>query len=109
LFFFFGTEGEKHASVRAVHFMASAAAIQACVGRTHVAIGGVPMARPNYNYEKRQKELAKQKKNEEKRLRKMAKRNGETPDEESSEAIDSAEPPETTEATDLTGESKPTE
>ncbi len=32
------------------------------------------MARPNYNYEKRQKELAKQKKAEDKRLRRMEKR-----------------------------------
>jgi len=32
------------------------------------------MARPNYSYEKRQKELAKQKKNEEKRLRRLEKR-----------------------------------
>lgn len=34
------------------------------------------MARPNYSYEKRQKELARQKKQEEKRLRKLEKRNG---------------------------------
>ncbi len=34
------------------------------------------MARkPNYSYEKRQKELAKKKKKEEKRLRKLAKKN----------------------------------
>lgn len=33
------------------------------------------MARPNFKYEKRQKELAKQKKQEEKRLRKLEKRN----------------------------------
>jgi hypothetical protein len=32
------------------------------------------MARANFKYEKRQKELAKQKKAEEKRLRKLAKR-----------------------------------
>jgi hypothetical protein len=33
------------------------------------------MARTNFKYEKRQKELAKQKKAEEKRLRKLEKRN----------------------------------
>jgi len=33
------------------------------------------LAKPNFKYEKRQKELAKQKKNEEKRLRKLEKRN----------------------------------
>ncbi|RLL51867.1 hypothetical protein D8Y20_08230 [Mariprofundus sp. EBB-1] len=33
------------------------------------------MARANFKFEKRQKELAKQKKNEEKRLRKLEKRN----------------------------------
>lgn len=31
------------------------------------------MAKPNYQYEKRQKDLAKKKKQEEKRLRKLAK------------------------------------
>jgi len=47
----------------------------ACVGRTHITIGGIPLARPNFKYEKRRKELAKQKKAEEKRLRKLEKRN----------------------------------
>ncbi len=32
------------------------------------------MARPNYGFEKRQKELAKKKKKEEKRLRKLARK-----------------------------------
>lgn len=36
------------------------------------------MARPNYSYEKRQKELAKQKKKEEKRQRKLANRDSRT-------------------------------
>jgi len=45
------------------------------------------MARPNYNYEKRQKELAKQKKAEEKRLRKLEKRQG-TADSEAVESVD---------------------
>jgi len=41
---------------------------------THL-IGGTPLARTNFKYEKRQKELAKQAKAEEKRLRKLEKRN----------------------------------
>ena len=40
------------------------------------------MAKPNYTFEKRQKELAKKKKKEEKRLRKMDKGSGETHDEQ---------------------------
>lgn len=39
------------------------------------------MARANFKYEKRQRELAKQKKAEEKRLRKLEKRAGTTDDE----------------------------
>jgi hypothetical protein len=35
------------------------------------------MAKPNYSFEKRQKEIAKKKKKEEKRLSKIAKINGE--------------------------------
>ena len=45
------------------------------------------MAKPNYQFEKRQKDLAKKKKQEEKRLRKLGKNNplpaenpGQTPD-----------------------------
>ncbi|MDT8376872.1 MAG: hypothetical protein RQ867_09110 [Mariprofundaceae bacterium] len=49
-------------------------------------IGGIPLAKPNYSYEKRQKELARQKKAEEKRLRKMEKR-GETAGEEPNEPV----------------------
>jgi len=41
----------------------------------HKSHGGAFLARANFKYEKRQKELAKQKKNEEKRLRKLEKRN----------------------------------
>ena len=40
------------------------------------------MAKPNYQYEKRQKDIAKKKKQEEKRLRKLEKKNlesGENP------------------------------
>ncbi len=40
------------------------------------------MAKPNYQYEKRQKDIAKKKKQEEKRLRKLEKKqleSGETP------------------------------
>jgi len=36
------------------------------------------MAKPNYTFEKRQKELAKKKKKEEKRLKKMEQGSGET-------------------------------
>ncbi len=50
-------------------------------------IGGILLARPNFKYEKRQKELAKQKKAEEKRLRKMEKRNG-TAGEKPTEPLD---------------------
>jgi len=45
------------------------------------------MAKPNYSYEKRQKELARQKKQEEKRLRKLEKRNAPA-DDEASESVD---------------------
>jgi hypothetical protein len=72
--------------------MASAAADPAYVGRRYTVIGGIPLARPNFKYEKRQKELAKQKKAEEKRLRKMEKRNG-TADEELTEPLDHEEQP----------------
>jgi hypothetical protein len=68
--------------------MASAVADSAHVGRTYTVIGGISLARPNFKYEKRQKELAKQKKAEEKRLRKMEKRSG-TADEGPTEALDS--------------------
>jgi len=44
------------------------------------------LARPNFKYEKRQKELAKQKKAEEKRLRKLEKR-GDATDETSTEEV----------------------
>ena len=47
------------------------------------------MARTNFKYEKRQKELAKQKKAEEKRLRKLEKRN-QTDEEGMSDASDDA-------------------
>ena len=41
------------------------------------------MAKPNYTFEKRQKELAKKKKKEEKRLKKLAQGSGETHTEQS--------------------------
>lgn len=44
---------------------------------------GYKLAKPNYQFEKRQKDLAKKKKNEEKRQRKLDKKNsqaGENPD-----------------------------
>ena len=57
------------------------------------------MAKPNYQYEKRQKDLAKKKKQEEKRLRKLEKKqsgSGATPDEPAAGAepvSPAAEPP----------------
>ena len=45
------------------------------------------MATPNYSYEKRQRELAKKKKNEEKRLRKLSGK----PDDAPGDAQDQAE------------------
>jgi len=68
--------------------MASAVVNPAHVGRTFTVTGGIPLARPNFKYAKRQKELAKQKKAEEKRLRKMEKRNGAAA-EEAVEPLDS--------------------
>jgi hypothetical protein len=41
---------------------------------------GEYMARPNYGFEKRRKQIAKQKKAEEKRQRRLAKRKGNAPD-----------------------------
>jgi hypothetical protein len=70
----------------------AAAADRAYVGRTYTVIGGIPLARPNFKYEKRQKELAKQKKAEEKRLRKMEKRSG-TAGEKPTEPLDHDEQP----------------
>ncbi len=58
----------------------------ASAGWTYVVFGGIPLARQNFKYEKRQKELAKQKKAEEKRLRKLEKRGGIVSD-ELSEAV----------------------
>jgi len=49
------------------------------------------LARTNFKYEKRQKELAKQAKAEEKRLRKLEKRNP-TEEEGITDAADGAEP-----------------
>jgi hypothetical protein len=43
------------------------------------ALGRSQMAKPNYSFEKRQKELAKKKKQEEKRLKKMAPQTGQVP------------------------------
>lgn len=40
--------------------------------------GGANLAKPNYQFEKRQKDLAKKKKNEEKRLRKLEKKNAQS-------------------------------
>ena len=40
----------------------------------------VELAKPNFQYEKRQKELAKKKKQEEKRLKKLAAKAGDAPE-----------------------------
>lgn len=40
--------------------------------------GGANLAKPNYQFEKRQKDLAKKKKNEEKRQRKLEKKNAQS-------------------------------
>jgi hypothetical protein len=48
---------------------------------------GAPMAKPNYSFEKRQRELAKKKKKEEKRQQKLKAKEEPTQDEESS-AVD---------------------
>jgi len=61
------------------------------------------LARPNFKYEKRQKELAKQKKNEEKRLRKLEKRSGTELEEQSDEQLVDGSP------TGLSEEEAPTE
>jgi len=71
----------------------------ACVVRTYVATGGIPLARPNFKYEKRQKELAKQKKAEDKRLRRMEKRNDATGDEPTETVADDVSSEEPTEPT----------
>ena len=48
------------------------------------------MGKPNFNFQKRQKELAKQKKNEEKRQRKLDK-NATKPDEAQGREVESGE------------------
>ena len=49
------------------------------------------MAKTNYSYEKRGRELEKQKKKEEKRLKKLAQKNGEMQEEETPVASDTAQ------------------
>lgn len=49
-----------------------------------------PLAKPNYQFEKRQKELAKKRKKEEKRLRKLAEHT--PPPQDNAEAIPSPPP-----------------
>lgn len=50
------------------------------------------MARPNYSFEKRQRELAKKKKKEEKRLKKAEARNVQTQDTEIPEGSENCTP-----------------
>ena len=55
------------------------------------AKGGANLAKPNYQFEKRQKDLAKKKKNEEKRQRKLDKKNiqsSENPDQPPEQSLD---------------------
>lgn len=59
------------------------------------------MARQNYGYEKRQKEMAKQKKREEKRRRKLDKHSA-APGEGPEHASDEASSPDEAESTDET-------
>ena len=56
------------------------------------------MATPNYSYEKRQRELAKKKKNEEKRLRKLSGKPDDTHGDNEGEAETSGEAADTTQA-----------
>lgn len=58
------------------------------------------MAKPNYSFEKRQKEIAKKKKKEEKRLSKLAKN---APEEQAPVADDTAEGDSSDAATDSEG------
>jgi hypothetical protein len=62
------------------------------------------MARPNFKYEKRQKELAKQKKAEEKRLKKLERRSGKAAEEDAVEAVESND--ETNDATSPSGDTE---
>jgi len=54
----------------------------------HASLQGGPVAKPNYSFEKRQRELAKKKKKEEKAQRKLAKSSapGDVPAESPSDA-----------------------
>jgi len=53
----------------------------------------VELARPKFNFEKRQKELARQKKKEQKRLLKQARKNADSTDPSSAEPADASESP----------------
>lgn len=57
----------------------------------HASILELPVAKPNYSFEKRQRDLAKQKKKEEKRQKKLAKREDGTDDAEAPESEADAE------------------
>jgi hypothetical protein len=52
------------------------------------------VAKPNYAFEKRQRDLAKQKKKEEKRLKKAASKEAKTPEEQGVAPPVPADPPE---------------
>ncbi|GAH81806.1 unnamed protein product [marine sediment metagenome] len=52
----------------------------------------VELAKPNFNFEKRKKELAKKKKQEQKRLLKQARKNADSTDPSPTEPNDASEP-----------------
>ena len=82
------TTAQKRGSIGDCSFQKHKLVILNFVLAGHKPAGGAFLARPNFKYEKRQKELAKQKKNEEKRLRKLEKRNEGSPEIAGEESID---------------------
>jgi hypothetical protein len=72
------------------------------VHSTHIAIKGALLAKPNYQFEKRQRDLAKKKKQEEKRQKKVADKSAE---ESGNDAV--ATPPDAGSATEAPPDSGP--
>lgn len=71
-----------------------AGVVQAASGRIPLSARSSFLATPNYSYEKRQRELAKKRKNEEKRQRKLSPRSedGSAPADDAPEGADGAAP-----------------
>jgi len=67
--------------------------VRAVVGSRVGIKGNLPLRKPNYGFERRQRELDKQKKKEEKRLNKLARKQQQ---ESTPEAPEGTEPPEST-------------